>query len=75
MTSSYVGLPTGEFEISVPDLETVSGFQTNWTLRPGESVHWTATRTGGTVPLGRDAVPADGAFRRTASVQGTLGVP
>jgi len=75
MTSSYVGLPGSGFELTVPDLATVSGFQENWTLRPGESLIWTATRTGGTVPLGRNAVPAVGAFRRTASLRGTLGAP
>ena len=75
MTTSYVGFPAVGFEISVPDLATVSGFQESWTLRPGETVLWTATRTGGTVPPGRDAVPAPGAFRRTASVRGTFGIP
>lgn len=75
MTTSYVGLPESGFELNVPDLVSVSGFQENWTLRPGVNVLWTATLTGGTVPLGRNAVPVVDAFRRTASIRGTLNTP
>lgn len=68
MTTGYAAL-TGGFDLIVPDLSAVAGFDPAWALRPGVQLIWSATRVGGTLALGRDAVPSEGttqlrAFRR-----------
>jgi hypothetical protein len=74
-TGSYSLAQGGGFDVAVPDLSTVAGFDGAWALRRGMNTQWAAIRTGGTVPIGRNAVATDGAVRRTAIVQGTIAVP
>jgi len=52
-----------------------AGFDASWGLRPGVSVTWNAIRFGGTLPIGRNAVPVDGATRRTSTTQDTITLP
>jgi hypothetical protein len=74
MTSAYAAL-VGGYDLDVPDLTSVAGFDAGWALAPGALINWTATRTGGTAPLDRSVFPHDGATRRTAVTQGTMTVP
>lgn len=74
MTASYAA-QNGGYELDVPDLTMVPGFDPEWTLRPGVPTAWNANRIGGTLPPGRVIVPTDGALRRTATVQGTITLP
>jgi len=74
MTDAYAAL-AGGYDLDVPDLTSVSGFDAQWGLAPGALINWTGVRSGGTVPLGRGIVPADGAIRRTAVVQRTMTLP
>lgn len=71
MTAAYAAR-AGGYELDVPDLSTVPGFDPSWALRPGLFTAWTASRIGGTLPIGRAAAPKDGATRLTATVQGTI---
>jgi hypothetical protein len=71
-TAAYVALTGGAYDLTVPDLSQAPGFDPRWTLRPGVSVFWSAQRTGGTLGLGLDAVPTDGATSRTGLSFGTL---
>jgi hypothetical protein len=71
MTPSYAaGL--GGYELTVPDLSGVEGFQSRWLLQAGTSVLWTSSRIGGSVPIGPSSVPRDGAVRRIASDAGFI---
>jgi len=74
MTPSYASV-LGGYDIEIPDLTTVPGFDPAWTLRRGMNVTWTAVAVGGTLPLGRTPVPFDGAIRRTAVIQSSLTLP
>jgi hypothetical protein len=71
MTPAYAAR-AGGYQLDVPDLGTVPGFDPAWTLRPGLFTSWTAGRIGGTLPLGRGVAPVNGATRRAVTVQGTL---
>jgi hypothetical protein len=71
-TAAYVALTGAGYDLTVPDLSHAPGFDPRWTLRPGVSVFWGATRTGGTLGLGLDATPIQGATSRTGVSFGTL---
>jgi hypothetical protein len=73
MTPAYAAL-AGGYDLDLPDLTGVSGFDLSWALKAGV-INWTATRNGGTLPLARDAKPVDGATRVTSLTQGTITVP
>jgi hypothetical protein len=74
MTTAYAAL-NGGYDLDVPDLSSVTGFDASWALRPGVSVNWNAIRFGGTLPIGRNAVPVNGATRRTSTTQDTMTFP
>ncbi len=69
-TAGYTN--ASSFNLDVPDLSGVSGFDTNWGLKSGTATTWTYTATGFT-GAGID-VPAfaDGASYMFASVPGTI---
>jgi hypothetical protein len=71
MTQAYAALGAG-YDLIVPELTAVSGFDAQWALHAGTPVSWIATRTGGTLGLGFDAVPTAGATVRTGSVFDTF---
>ena len=73
MTPGYAALADG-FDLIVPDLSHVAGFDPVWALIPGAQLLWSATRVGGTLGLGRDAVPTDGTTRRAAFRKDTITV-
>jgi hypothetical protein len=70
MSSAYAGL-VGAYDLVMPDLSTVQGFDSRWTLRAdGPTLLWTSVRVGGTLGTSFAAVPTDGATRRDASDAG-----
>jgi hypothetical protein len=71
MTPGYAAL-IGGYDLVVPDLSAVAGFDPQWALRPGTPASWTATRIGGTLGLGFDAVPTEGATTRMGIVFDTF---
>jgi hypothetical protein len=73
MTTGYAAL-VGGFDLIVPDLSAVPGFDPAWALRPGVQLIWSATRVGGTLALGRDAVPSEGATQLRAFRRDTISV-
>lgn len=66
MTAAYAALTADGYDLAVPDLSAAAGFDPAWALHTGETIRWTAARVGGTLGLGVDAHPADGATRRSA---------
>lgn len=71
MTPSYAAR-LGGYELTLPDLSGVEGFQSRWLLQAGTSVLWTSSRIGGSVPIGPSSLPRDGAVRRIASDAGFI---
>ena len=75
ITPSYASR-AGSSDIDVPDLLSLPGFDPAWALsRSRGIIVWTASRVGGTLPLGRNPVPFDGAVRRTNVIQQVMNVP
>ncbi len=72
MTTAYAALSANGYDLVTPDLSGAAGFDPAWALHLGGTLFWNATRIGGTLGLGPDAVPTDGATRRTVSGGGTL---
>ena len=72
MTAAYAALTETGYDLVVPDLAGAVGFDSAWSLHPGATLLWSAGRIGGTLGLGRDAVPSDGATRRAVSAAGAL---
>ena len=66
MTAAYAARAGAGYDLIVPDLSGVSGFDGRWALRAGEPVFWIEARTGGTLGLGVSPVPTNGATSRTA---------
>jgi hypothetical protein len=62
MTAAYAALSTNGFDLTVPDLSGAMGFDPAWALQAnGSSLFWNAGRVGGTLGLGPNAVPFNGA--------------
>jgi hypothetical protein len=74
MTSAYAAL-AGGYELDVPDLSGAAGFDASWALNAAMRVNWNAFRVGGTLPIGRNAVPSNGATRRTTGTRGEIASP
>ena len=70
VTAAYAGLSTAGYDLLVPDLSHVAGFDATWALRAGTDVFWIGTRRGGTLGLGQNGVPADGGTARDGVVFG-----
>jgi hypothetical protein len=74
MTAQYASLTSG-YDLSIPDFSGVAGFDPLWALRADAtgSLFWTETRIGGTLGLrGNSLTPADGAFSRSSTRNGTF---
>jgi hypothetical protein len=69
MTDRYSLLSGGTYEMSIPDLSDVAGFQPRWILQPGTPILWTTSRVGGWPTT---AAPENGAIRRVATDAGFL---
>lgn len=66
LTAAYVTVSGAGYDLVVPELSAVDGFDPAWALRPGVMLWWSATRLGGTLDIGRGAHPFDGATQRAA---------
>jgi hypothetical protein len=66
MTATYAALHATGYDLSIPDLSPIPGFDTAWALRPSTPVFYVMYRIGGTLGLGANAVPTDGATSRMA---------
>ena len=71
MTGNYA-LQIGVYDLVIPELTTVGGFQPAWALTPTTSLRWSAARIGGTLGLGIEPVPFDGATQRGAFIDDLL---
>ena len=71
MTAGYSAL-AGGYDLTVPDLNGVPGFDPAWALQAGTAILWNAGAQGGTMGLGVDALPADGLFRTGGGVIGSI---
>jgi len=75
MTATYAGITGRGYELSIPELSAVSGFQPAWALHAGADLMWNVSRTGGTLGIGSNATPASGATERNAVSLFTLMTP
>jgi hypothetical protein len=62
----------GGYDLVVPDLSGVAGFDPRWGLHANQPVFWSATRIGGSLGLGVNAQPFPGATSRTGERSGTV---
>ena len=72
MTAAYAALNANGYDLVTPDLTGAAGFDPAWMLHQASNLLWNAGRIGGTLGLGNNAVPTDGATRRTVWSAGTL---
>jgi hypothetical protein len=76
VTRAYHGSGTGSVNLEIPNLRSVSGWNTDWEFVSGEPVTWTVSAAGWTQPGGIMLPPLqDGAEYRTASRMGQLTLP
>ena len=66
-TSRYAAVARNGYDLVIPDLSSVSGFDPRWALTAREPAFWTATRIGGSLGLGLDAQPFAGATVRVGA--------
>ena len=72
MTQDYALQVGGVYDLVIPELTDVTGFQRRWALSQGSVLRWSAVRAGGTLDLGFDVVPFDGATQRAAFISDVL---
>jgi hypothetical protein len=72
MTAAYAALAGGSYDLVVPDLAQAAGFDPSWGLQPGGAIFWSASRIGGTLVPGLNAVPTEGATTRNALTFDTM---
>jgi len=65
MTAAYAALK-GAYDLEIPELSGTANFNQAWALNGPTQLRWTAVRIGGTLGLGLNAVPFDGAVQRVA---------
>lgn len=74
MTAQYASLTNLGYDLSIPDFSGVPGFDPQWALRANATgdIAWTETRIGGTLGVGANVRPTNGAFSRTSSRNGSF---
>ena len=72
MTQDYALQIGGVYDLVIPELTGAAGFQPAWALSPTTSLRWSAARIGGTLGLGIEPVPFDGATRRGAFISAVV---
>jgi hypothetical protein len=70
-TAAYFGSAPATWDLSLPDLHTVSGFLTTWGPKIGQHTTWDLSGFGGTLPF-FNSNPADGSTFLAASNSGSL---
>jgi hypothetical protein len=74
MTAAYAG--GSAYDLTIPDLSGVSGWNNAWGLQPGVSTDWTEIQSGGTFNyFFPGATPTDGATVVFATRTGTIASP
>jgi hypothetical protein len=73
MTAEYARRSQKGFDLAIPDLTLVHGFDPRWLLQSGQTF-WTGTRIGGTVGLGLSGEATVGSVRRTLVQFGSVGL-
>ena len=63
MTPAYAALDANGYDLVIPDLTGVAGFDPRWSLRAGVALLWTSSRLGGTLGLAPGVLPVDGDTR------------
>ena len=71
MTEPYAGVGKN-YDLAIPDLSAVPGFDTRWALHTGSQVLWTSSRIGGTLAWYYYAIPYDGDVSRVATDAGSF---
>jgi hypothetical protein len=69
MTEPYARGDDG-YDLTIPDLSAVPGFDSRWALHTGTQVLWTSARIGGTLASYYNAMPYDGDVSRVATDAG-----
>jgi len=72
MTQDYALRVGGVYDLVIPELIGVAGFDRAWALSATNSLRWSAARVGGTLGLGIDPAPFDGATQRGAFISDVL---
>ena len=71
MTPAFAARTAGGYDLVVPELSGVTGFDPAWALRPGGgTLIWTVARIGGSLGFALGTEPREGDTRRVASDAG-----
>jgi hypothetical protein len=71
MTEPYAGVGKN-YDLAIPDLSAVPGFDSRWALHTGTQVLWNSARIGGTLAWYYYAIPYDGDDSRVATDAGSF---
>lgn len=72
MTAAYAAVNASGYDLAVPDLTGVAGFDQRWALHPGNTLIWTSARIGGSLGIAPNVLPADGDTRLIGSDAGFI---
>lgn len=72
MTPAYAAVNAGGYDLVVPELTNVAGFDARWALHPGNPLLWTSSRIGGTLGIAPNVAPVDGDTRTIGSDAGFI---
>jgi hypothetical protein len=72
MSQAYATLAPGGYDLVIPELTGVTGFDPRWALHAGTQLLWTTSRFGGSFAWNDYAVPREGDVSRAASDAGFI---
>ena len=72
MTPAYAAANATGYDMVVPELTSVAGFDSRWALHDGATVLWTSSRIGGTQGILPNVVPLDGDTRTIGTDAGFI---
>jgi hypothetical protein len=72
MTAAYAALNPAGYDLIVPELTGVAGFDARWGLQAGIVTFWQSNRLGGTLGLAPGTVPVDGDTRVFGTDAGSI---
>lgn len=72
MSQAYATRGPGGYDLIVPELTSVTGFDPRWALHTGTQVLWTTARVGGSVAWNNYALPREGDVTRAATDAGFI---
>jgi hypothetical protein len=71
-TAGWIGEISAEWDVEIPDLATLPGFDPLWGLRPSTATTWTATAFGFSGPMQNLYRATSGSTVRSSSRWGEL---